>query len=150
MLTQPDQIDPEAAFAPPEQKDVATAITLSGGAVVMQTYIARDATLVEYNAILDKLGAAIKRQTAKTDLEEELLNLDVEETQLARLTEDFQQIEPRAEKAWAATGRKGAYKPAPQEVAQKQTAVTNIERFREAIGKRKVRIAKLKALIGTE
>lgn len=152
MLTKPDAIDPERDFAPPEEKAIAVAVTMTGGggAIVMQTYIERDASPGHYNAVLDKLDAAIKRQTAKAELEEEIANLETEERGYKNLISDFQAIETRSQEEWERKGRKGQWKLSPDENAKKGNALTNVERFKDAIAKRKARIAKLKALIGTE
>lgn len=152
MLDTPERLDPEDAFASPDAKAIATAVTITSQVgtnrnMVLQTYIPRDASIAEYHAICDKLVCTANRQEAMLQLEEEEANLAVEQKTLKQMTEDFHAIEPRAEKAWQASGRKGPYKMNASEAAQKANAETNIRRFQEAITKRQERISKYRAVI---
>ena len=144
--------DPEAEFERPDEKAIATAITITSQVgtnrnMVLQTYIPRDFPLTQYHAICDKLVCTANRQEAMLQLEEEEANLELEEKTLRQQVEDFNAIEPRAQKAWEMSNRKGPYKISPQEAAHKSTAETNIRRFQEAIEKRKQRISKYRAVI---
>lgn len=148
----PEFMDPEAEFQQPDAKAIATAITITSQVgtnrnMVLQTYIPRDFPVTEYHAICDKLVCAANRQEAMLQLEEEETNLALEEKTLKQQVEDFNAIEPRAQKAWEVSNRKGPYKMNAQEAAQKVNAETNIRRFQEAIEKRKQRIAKYQAVI---
>ena len=152
MLTKPDTVDPEREYASPDEKATALAVTLTmpvgDGSLVMQTYLARDDKLSTYNALLDKMDAAMRRQSAKRELEVNEANLAIEEKTLAQLKEDFNAIEPRSIAAHESSGRKGQWKLSPQEAQQKSGAMTNIQRYVDAIKKRKDDMARLRALIG--
>lgn len=156
MLDKPEVRDPERDFAPPEQKEIAVAVTMTAQisqnrSIVMQTYIPRDAEVDWYHHMLDKLSKAVDRQEAKASLEAEEANLALEEKTLKQQREDFVAIEERAQTAWEHSRKKGPWPGlTAAEAAQKGTAATNIRRFEEAITKRKAEIAKLKALIDTE
>jgi len=139
-------VDPETAVA-----DVAAAITFTAQvsqnrSIVIQTYMPRDAPVSEFHETLDKMTKSVDRQQAKLDMEELLANLAQEEKTLKGLEEDFLAIEPRAQAVWNAR-KNGPFKLSQQELAQKATARTNIERFREAIAKRNAEIAKCQARI---
>lgn len=152
MLTKPEVVDPEREFAPPDEKATALAMTLTmpvgNGSLVLQTFMARDDDLTEYNIVLDKMDAAIRRQAAKREIEENEANLAIEEKTFKQVKEDFLAIEDRSRTLHAASGRKGPWKLSPQEEAQKTTAITTIKRYEDAITKRKADIARLKALVG--
>lgn len=152
MLDKPEVRDPESEFAPPEEKAIAVAVTLTAQvsqnrSIVMQTYIPRDAEMGEYHHALDKLSAAVDRQEAKANLESEETQLALEEKTLRQMKEDYAGIQERSEKAWVASNRRGPHKLTPQEEGQKQQAVVAMTRYKEAIEKRTREIAKLKAVI---
>jgi hypothetical protein len=150
-----DQIvsrNPEDEFARPDEKAIASAITIStqlsqSRSIVIQTYIPRDSGISVYHATVDKLTATMDRQQAKADLADLQINLETEETQLKNLLEDYSRIEPRAESAWNSSNKKGPFKLSQQEIVQKGQAETNIKRFRDATARRKVDIAKCEAII---
>jgi hypothetical protein len=144
--------DPEAQFAPPDVKGMAAAITVTAQisqqrSIVIQTYLDRDAPISMFHDVLDKFDRAIGRQEAKTNLEENVINLAIEERTLKQLTEDFNSIELRSQADWLARNKKGQHKLTQAEEAQKETAKTNIRRYQEAITKRKSDIAKLQGII---
>lgn len=144
--------DPEAAFAPPDQKGMAAAVTLtasisSNRQIVLQTYLDRDANVSVFHEVLDKFSKAIERQEAKSNLEENLANLAVEELQFKNAKEDYANIEPRSQKLWEDRGKRGPWKLGNDEAMQKQTAKITIDRFGQAIDKRKAEIRKLQAVI---
>jgi hypothetical protein len=147
-----DKTPVEIIEAEDQVKDVAAGITLTAAvsqnrSIVIQTYLPRDATIEQFNALMDKLSLTADRQEAKVRLEEERANLALEEKTLKQFEEDFSQMDARAEAVWQKSGRKGPYRPSPAEVAQKGTAETNIRRYREAITKRKAEISKCEAII---
>jgi len=150
-----DQIvsrDPEDDFAAPDQKGTAAAITVTAQistnrSIVIQTYMDRDAPVRDYHGIIDKLSVSIDRQEAKANLEGLEAEQALEEKTLKQMEEDFTAIPGRAEAQWIAGGRKGQYKPSPQEAAQKLQAENGIKRFRESIKKRAVEIAKCRGVI---
>jgi hypothetical protein len=144
--------DPEAQFASPDVRGMAAAVTVTAQisqnrSIVMQTYLDRDAPVGDFHRLLDKLNTAIERQEAKTNLEDNRVNLALEEKTLKQLTEDYHAIETRSEATWAARGKQGAAKLNPAEVAQKEGAKVTIGRYTEAIAKRKADIAKLEAIV---
>jgi len=138
--------------SPPGAEELACAITVqvtidNGRMIVMQTYIGRDDPVGAYHDMLDKLGEAVDRQQAKYQLDGLKANLELHVTTLKNMEEDFNGIEARAEKAWAASQRKGPVKMSPNEIAQKGTAKTNIERYRQKIVELKLDIAACEAKI---
>lgn len=144
--------DPEDAYASPDAKGMAAAVTYTAQisqnrSIVLQTYLDRDSNVREFHKVLDKFHTAIERQEAKSQLEENKANLEVEEMQLRRSKEDYSNIEVRAEADWQRKGKKGPFKMSETEEGQKQTAKITIERFAEAVTKRKAEIARLTALI---
>ena len=152
MLDQPHSLDPEDAFASPDEKEIAAQVTMtaqtsSNRSIVMQTYLPRDAALGMYHGVLDKMSTAIDRQEAKANLEGLEAEQALEEKTLKAMEEDYLAVPARARAAWQASGRKGEYKPSPQEQAQKGQAEQGIKRFRESIEKRKGAIAKCRATI---
>lgn len=152
MLDQPRNLDPEESFARPDEKEIAAGITITAQvsqnrSIVMQTYLPRDAEVRLYHDTLDKFSRAIGRQEAKESLESELSNLAHEKKTLLQLENDFMQMPARAEMAWKASGKKGEYKPTPNENAQKDQVKTNIEVYRTAIKKREAEISRLRSVI---
>lgn len=144
--------DPEAAFASPDAKGMAAAVTFTAQIsqhrqIVLQTYLDRDSDVRVFHSVLDKFGKAIERQEAKSQLEENKANLEVEEMQLKRATEDYGNIETRAEAEWVRKRKQGPFKLSDTEAGQKQTAKITIERFKEAVEKRKAEINRLIAVI---
>lgn len=132
--------------------DVAAGITITAQisqsrSIVIQTYLPRDATVGAFHDILDKLGVAADRQEAKYRLENLQAELAQHEKVSRSLEEDYASIEDRSEKAWIAGGKKGQHKLSANEMAQKSTAKTNIERYRVEIVKIKGEIAKCEAVI---
>jgi hypothetical protein len=152
MLDQPHALDPEDTFARPDEKEIATAITLTAAVssnrqIVMQTYMSRDAALGDYHKVIDKLSAATDRQEAKAQLEGLLAEQALEEKTLREMENEFLKIPDRAEALWQASGKKGPYKPSPAEVTQRGQAEQGIRRFRESIVKRTAEISKCQAVI---
>lgn len=152
MLDSPERRDPEDVYAAPDAKETAAALTFTAQvsqnrSIVIQTYMARDAPVVMYHDVLDKLAKAVNRQEAVLDLESHELNLRVEEDKLKLMKEDFLRIETVAGEAWERSGKKGAFKLGPKEDSARKTSMVNIDRFTDAIAKRKLDIAKLKAII---
>lgn len=144
--------DPEAQFTPPDVKGMAAAITITAQIsqnrqIVMQTYLDRDAPIGEFHQVLDKFDKAIGRQEAKTNLEENRTNLELEERTMNQLIEDYNSIESRSAAAWKARNKHGEPKLSQAEEAQKATAKTNIQRYRDATARRKADIARLEAII---
>jgi hypothetical protein len=152
VLDTPETRDPERAYAAPEDKGLAAAITITAQvsqnrSIVVQTYVDRDAPTVELHQLLDKFGKAVDRQEAKLNLEQEKANLETEEKNLLHLKEDFAAIETRSRAQHSESGRKGPWKLSQAEAAQRTNALTNVKRYEEAIAKRKQEIARLKLLI---
>ena len=152
MLNVPESLDPESEFAPPDQKEMACAVTLTAQmsqtrSLVVQTYVARDAPIGLFHTVLDKLSKAINRQEAVLDLEAEELNLKVEKDKLRSMQEDFLRIEDDAQAEWERRGKKGPFKLGEKENAAKRTSVITIDRYKDAIAERTARIEKLKAKI---
>lgn len=116
-----------------------------GREIVFQTHIAQDASIVDLNALLDKMTAAADRQSAKAALITLYRDLEDHEKQLRQLEEDYSNIEANAAALWAKNGRKGDYKPNQRDAAQKQQVEANVKRWREVIGKLKLRIAEFEA-----
>lgn len=146
------QEDPEAQFASPDVKGLAAAITVTAQIsqtrqIVMQTYIDRDSPIGDFHGVLDKFDTAIGRQEAKSNLEESKSNLAIEEKTMGQLVEDYNSIEQRSADAWKNRGKQGEPKLSQAEAAQKETAKTNIQRYKDAIAKRKADIARLEAVI---
>lgn len=140
-------LDPEQSVG-----DVAAAITVTAQisqnrSIVIQTYIPRDALIVQYHGVLDKLGASVDRQEAKYQLVGLKAELAQHEKTAKSLEEDYTGIETRSQKAWAGAGKKGAHRLTANEEAQKSTAKTNIERYRVEIAKIKTEIGKCEAVI---
>jgi|ERR1700722_1636838 len=145
-------LNPEDGFEDPDAKGMAAAVTITAQIsqnrqIVIQTYMDRDAPVAVFNRLLDKFGKSIERQEAFSSLESEKANLALEEKTLKQMLEDFAMIEERSRKAWEKANKKGPWKLNDVESNQKVTAVTNIGRYKDAIDKRKVEIAKLEAVI---
>lgn len=142
----------EVVDAEQSVKDVAAGITITAQisqnrSIVIQTYLPRDAGVKAFHDILDKLGVAADRQEAKYQLVGLRAELAQHEKTAKSLEEDFTSIEARSEKAWTAAGKKGEHKLNANEMAQKSTAKTNIERYRIEIEKIKTEITKCEAVI---
>lgn len=140
-------LDPEQSVG-----EVAAAITVTAQisqnrSIVIQTYVPRDGSVRAFHDILDKLGAAADRQEAKYRLEGLQTELAQHEKTAKLLEEDFTGIEARSQAAWTAAGKKGDHKLSANEMSQKSTAKTNIERYRVEIKKIKDEIVKCEAVI---
>jgi hypothetical protein len=152
MLDRPESLDPEASFKQPDEKGIAVAITVTSQVgtnrnIVLQTFMDRDAPIAAFHAVVDKLTTTSNRQEAILQLEEEEATLDRVKRTLDQQIADFNLVEPRAEAAWQASGKKGTFKMNPNEIAAKENCKKNIEQFRSAIKKHEEQIAKYKAVI---
>lgn len=152
MLDIPETRDPERAFASPDDKGLAAAITITAQvsqnrSIVIQTYMDRDLPALAYHQLLDKFSKAVDRQEAKLALEEQRTNLETEEKGLRNLKEDFAAIEERSRAMHAESARKGPWKLSQAEAAQKANALTNVKRYEEAIAKRRAEITRLMRLV---
>jgi hypothetical protein len=147
-----EALNPEDGFAKPDAKGIAAQISMTAQIsqnrqIVIQTYLDRDSHQSVFNAVLDKLNRSIERQEAKVRIEEEEANLEVEEKALRNLVEDFAAIEDRSRKAWERANKRGQWRLSEAEEAHKKGALTNVERYKEVIAKRKQTLAKLRAVI---
>ena len=147
-----DYLNPEDGFASPDAKGMAAAVTVTAQIsqnrqIVIQTYLDRDSNLATFNRLLDKFSKTIERQEAFSSLESEKANLEVEEKALRNLGEDFGAIEERSRKAWEKANKRGTWRLSDVEETHKKGALTNIERYKEVIAKRRIEIARLEAVI---
>ena len=152
MLDMPKGIDPEQEYAAPDEKATACAITIttqvgSNRSIVVQTYLARDEDIGVYHVILDKLNKVVDRQEAKLQVEGLEANLDMHKQKLANMAEDYARIEDKAQAAWEARGKKGAFKLSEAELNQKTQAVALIERTKDEIKRLEDEIAKARGVI---
>lgn len=139
----------------PQGSDLAVAVTLTTAltdrrSIVMHTYIARDASLYEYNVVIDKLGRAVDRQEAKYRLDALLITLKQHEDTLAQLKDDYANIEVRNAAEWRTRGKKGDPQLSANEQAQKSNAAQNIKRYGVEINKLKADIEACKATIAKD
>lgn len=145
MLDTPERRDPEQAFAAPDEKAMACAITIttqvgSNRSVVVQTYLDRDADIGIYHSVFDKLNKVVDRQEAKLQIEGIEADLKRMRDNHNRLVTDFGAIEERAQETWEKRGKRGPFKLSDTEEAQKKQAMNNIEAG-------KANIANLEALL---
>lgn len=144
--------DPEDEFRAPDEKGVAAAVTITATIsqnrqIVVQTYLDRDAPVRDFHSCLDKLSSAIERQEAKSSLQDHKTHLETEEKGLRNLQEDYLAIEERSKKAFERGNRRGQWRFTDQEQQARSAALTNVDRFKDAITKRKAEMARLEALI---
>lgn len=142
----PKVLDPEPGPAIAVAITVQTTLT-DRRSIVMQTYIPRDAPVVEFHDALDKLGKAIDRQDAKYRLDALLVTMEAHEKTLHQLEEDFNRIDTDASAAWLKRGKKGEPELSANERAQKGNAKQNILRYRMEIKKLQADIDQCKATI---
>ena len=152
MLDKPETRDPEASFAAPDEKATACAITIttqvgSNRSIVVQTYMARDEPPAAFNTVFDKLNKVVDRQEAKLQLEEMEANLLRTQKNLKHMSEDYGRIEERAQQAWDARGKKGAFKLSEPELVQKTQAKGLIERTQDEIKRLEADIARARGVV---
>lgn len=115
-------------------------------ALVLQSFIERDASVQAVDLLLDKIREAGERQFAFGMLE--VLKLDLE--QQTKLAQDhayrMQVVEDNLKKEWAGKGKSGAPKLSQNTEAQKQAALANLEISKQRITKVEADIAHYKAL----
>ena len=139
-------------FAAPDEKAVACAITIttqvgSNRSIVMQSYIERDAPITAFHGVLDKLNKAVDRQEATLQLEGLEIDLDKHRKKLTQMSEDYQNIEERAQKAWDARGKKGAFRLSEIELTQKVQAGDLLKRMKEEITRLEKEVDKARGVI---
>jgi hypothetical protein len=152
LLDIPEKRDPETNFRAPDEKAVACAITIttqvgSNRSIVVQTYMERDAPIELYHTTFDKLNKVVDRQEAKLQIEGMEADLLRMETNHAKLVQDYQGIEERAQKAWELRGKKGAFKLSETELTHKAQAMNTIEAGKVNIARLKADIAKARSVV---
>ena len=152
MLDTPERRDPEQAFAAPDEKAMACAITItsqvgSNRSIIVQTYLDRDADISLYHSVFDKLNKVVDRQEAKLQLEELEANLARSEKTLRHASQDYSGIEERAQKAWEERGKKGAFKLSEPELQKKVQSVDVLNRLKEEIERLKADLVKARGVV---
>lgn len=102
-----------------------------GRQIVFQTHMDSEAPLPWINAILDKLNAAVERQTAKIAVEQLEHQRNLRKATLTTLQADYSMIEARKVKdrdTWVSEGRRGPYKESDKELTHKQQMKNALER----------------------
>lgn len=133
-------------------QEAAVAITVSTQvaekrSIVLQTHIGRDDPVDVLHSVLDKLGRGVDRQEAKYRLKDLQLGLEHEKKLYKQLTEDFQRIDEKHAVEWHARGKKGDPVLGANERQHKETAKTNLGRYKESIAKFENEIVECKAII---
>jgi len=145
--------DPVQSLNPEEGvREVAAAITVSVNLtdrrnIVVQTYIPRDASIEDYNEVLDKVGKAVDRQEAIYRIVDLKVNLETHKRTLKQLEDDYSRIEAKNAAEWKARNKQGEPRLNPNELAQKSTAEQNIKRYRVEITKIEADIAACQKVI---
>jgi hypothetical protein len=152
LLDKPEERDPEANFAPPDEKATACAVTITtqvgtNRSIVVQTYLARDADINDFHSVFDKLNKVVDRQEAKLQLEELEARLALSQKNLKNMSADFDRIEERAQKAWDDRGKKGAFKLSEAELTQKKQARGLIERTKEEVARLEADISRARGVV---
>lgn len=125
-------------------------LTALGGALVFQTFVDRDVSVQDLNALVDKFDMVGRRQQAKLDLVELEKNLKVNEDQLVRMREDRGRIEQQL--AAPQEGRRNPQRGADEAKLRqsRDQADATEKRMIEVIENFRVQIDAAKALIAAE
>lgn len=111
--------------------------------LVFQTHVERDVEPSAMNAVIDKMVAAANRQYATVELKNVKRQLEIQKTQLRRVTEDLSRLDDQARDAWTKAGKRGEFKLARNEEMHRENARVTQERFKEEITKLEVEVAEL-------
>lgn len=101
--------------------------------IVAQTHVPQAASPAEMDDVLDRIFTSIDRRVTVFKLEDWQRKLANDQKQLARLMEDFIRIGETHQAAWAASGKKGAFRLDTKQEADKRNAESTIERYRQEI-----------------
>lgn len=118
--------------------------------LVVQTHVDRDAPLASVNAVVDKVRQVLERQKAAAELVELRAKLKYDEKKLLQLKEDFVAITERHQKAWASSGKRGEFKLGVKEEAERNNALSTIDRYELEIKLDKENIAEREAMLAKE
>ncbi len=117
-------------------------------ALVLQSFVERDADIGAINQVLDKLRVAAERQFAFGMIEAARKQLEVEE----RVAEDHVKriavVDENLKRNWATSQRKGDPKLSEREANEQRQAYQNIEESKRRIAAVKKDIAEFQAKVG--
>lgn len=103
--------------------------------ITMTAGVPLDWTTPEFNALLDKLGAAMDRQSAKYDLHDLKLALAQTEEDLGKQEQMREAYEVNAQAEWLASNRQGSWKPTGKQTADIGNYKNTSDRIRQHIVK---------------
>ena len=112
---------------------------------VAQTHVAQDASPAEIDAVLDKVVAALARQSLKVQLDEWRRKLADDERRHAQMKADMARMDEIHVAAWDASGKKGPFKLGQKEEADKRNAESTLERYVQEIERDRLNIAECEA-----
>lgn len=108
--------------------------------LVFQTHIAQESSLEQINGLIDKVAAAADRQSARYELQQIEMELELNTKRLPRAVEDLESVDKKHAQDWAGRQRRGDPKLAPQQEQERRNAIAMIERIKQeidALGKKR-------------
>lgn len=118
--------------------------------LVAQTHVERDSSLTHINDVMDKVRLALEHQKAQADLVDLRQKLKYDEKKLKQLKEDFVAIERRHQDNWANSGKRGEFKLGDKEKAERNNALSTIDRYELEIALDKENIAECEQKLAKE
>ena len=116
-------------------------------ALVLQSFVSRDAPVADLNGVLDKVRVAADRQFAFGAMQQIKLGIEQETKNLSDYRRNLAIVDENVKRNWERSNRKGDPKlSAAEETAQRQ-AFTNIRAGEERIAKLKADLADYEAMI---
>ena len=140
----------DAAKELADGKPIATAVTYQvnldrNRQFVFQTYIARDATVQEHRALVDKLTGSLLRLELEETIRGVEADLSTDELTLAGAFENYSAIGAKNEMAWKRRGKQGDPKLSEAEEIQKGNFAITIKGYKLKIEEKKKGLEILKA-----
>ncbi len=118
--------------------------------IVAQTHVPQDAEPKAINSVLDRIFDAVERRATIIKLADWRLKLADDEKRLGRLEEDYRRIGETHASAWAASGKKGAFKLDQRQEGEKRNAESTIDRYKQEIELDKQRIEECEAKLKSD
>ena len=117
-------------------------------ALVMQSFVGRDADPKELNATLDKIRVAADRQFAFGAIQQLKLQLEQEQKMASDHAARMAQVDENIRRDWGSRGRKGEINLSPKQQQEQAQAYAHAEECKKRIDKVRRDIAEYEAMIG--
>ena len=145
----------DAAQELADGKPIATAVTYQvqldrNRQFVFQTYIARDATVQEHRALVDKLTGSLLRLEMEETIRAVEADLVTDQLGLDGALENYNAIGMKNAEAWKRRGKRGEPKLSEQEEIQKLNFATTVKAFKSRMEQKQKGLEALKEKLAKE